>query len=77
MLKNLPLVASLLIALLIGGHVYNHYFYKGGRRRKAGGHRVNSDSVIMMYAEVRPNLMDRSTWYQVPINKNLPALEVA
>lgn len=78
MLRNLlAQVASITAVTTLGGWVYVNYFYKGGRRRKAGGHRFGANSVVMMYAEVRPNPADRTTWYQVPISKNLPALGVA
>lgn len=63
----------LAVTTAVGGWAYYTFFYTGRRRRLPGGHRFGEDCITMMYAEVRPDPHDRATWYQVPINKKIPA----
>ena len=54
--KLLTPLAIAIIAMLLGGHIYNRFFYSGKRRRVAGQHRYSeADCVNTFWAKVTPS----------------------
>ena len=65
-----PLTIALILAVL-GGHLYNRFFYNGRRRRVPGQHRYReADCINMMWAKVTPldgNSYEVAIWGYRPL----------